>query len=302
MKITRRGWLWASAPALWPRPLPLTRILLGGDVMLSRHVAELAHARSDPAWPLHGVAPLLSAADIAFVNLEAPFSDHPRNLGGMVFQAEPDMIAGLVEAGVDVVSTANNHARDCGSYGMQFTLDWLDQHGIAAVGTGESAEAAHRGAVLERNGVRFGFLAYTFDQSNGNYTDRDERVATMDVRRMAADVARLRERADVVLVSMHAGWEYQKRPNPQQRQFARAAIDAGATVVAGHHPHVIQPLEGYAGGLIFYSLGNLVFDQFQRKDTQCGWIAEVRFTGPRLSGYHLTKTRDSTLFPAFPIS
>jgi poly-gamma-glutamate synthesis protein (capsule biosynthesis protein) len=139
--------------------------------------------------------------------------------------------------------------------------------------------------VLERNGTRFGFLAYTFDQSDGNYTDSDDRIAMLDAERMSADVKDMLERADVVTVSMHAGWEYSRTPNPWQQKFARAAIDAGASIVVGHHPHVTQPVESYGNGLIFYSLGNLVFDQFQRKETQRGAIADVRFMENRIVSY-----------------
>jgi poly-gamma-glutamate synthesis protein (capsule biosynthesis protein) len=200
----------------------------------------------------------------------------------MIFKAEPEMIEALQVAGVDVVSTANNHARDCNGHGVEFTLDWLGQHGIAAAGSGRSAEEAHSGAVVERNGVRFGFLAYTYDQSNGNFKDIDQRVALLDVEAMRADVARMHERADVVIVSMHAGIEYLPKPVAQQTEFAHAAIDAGARIVVGHHPHVVQPWEHYGSGVIFYSLGNLVFDQFQRVETQHGVLAEVVFSGRTL--------------------
>jgi poly-gamma-glutamate capsule biosynthesis protein CapA/YwtB (metallophosphatase superfamily) len=257
-----------------------TRIVFGGDVMLSRFVGRLARARRDPSSPLKDLAPVLAAADISFVNLEAPFSDRGGVVeGGMVFKAEPEMVEALQLAKVDVVSTANNHARDCGSHGVAFTVDWLEQHGIAVAGTGRTAEAAHAGTVLTRNGQRFGFLAYTYDQSNGNHTDWDARIATMDVSTMRRDVRNMLTRADVVTVSMHAGWEYWTRANPQQVEFARAAIDAGARVVVGHHPHVVQPWEHYRSGVIFYSLGNLVFDQFQRPETQHGELAEVVFSG-----------------------
>jgi poly-gamma-glutamate synthesis protein (capsule biosynthesis protein) len=205
----------------------------------------------------------------------------------MVFKAEPEMIQALLQAGINIVSTANNHARDCGRYGVEYTLDWLEQHGIAAVGTAPTSEAARRGTVIGRNGVRFGFLAYTYDQSNGNHADLDERIAMMDTAQVTEDVKGLLERADAVVVSMHAGNEYQRKPNAQQQKFARAAIDAGASVVVGHHPHVTQPMESYGGGVIFYSLGNLVFDQFQQKDTQRGWIADVRFVGKRLAEYNV---------------
>jgi poly-gamma-glutamate synthesis protein (capsule biosynthesis protein) len=294
MMLTRRALLPVLAaipfhrntrPEIVPRPKPpqKTRILFGGDVMLSRHVARLARERHDPASPLRDLAPVLRSPDIAFVNLEAPFSDRGRVMEhGMIFKAEPEMIAALETSGVTIVSTANNHARDCGSHGVEFTLSWLQQHGILAVGSGTTAEAAHAGTVIELHGERFGFLAYTFDQSNGNYQDVDDRIASMDVPTMQADVARMRAHADVAIVSMHAGTEYHPRPNPRQIEFAHAAIDAGACVVAGHHPHVTQPWERRGEGVIFYSLGNLVFDQFQRTETQHGALAEVVFSGKTL--------------------
>jgi poly-gamma-glutamate capsule biosynthesis protein CapA/YwtB (metallophosphatase superfamily) len=270
----------ATLPESVPKLAPRTRVIFGGDIMLSRYVGQLARERHDPAWPFRDLAPVLASADIAFANLESPFSDHGRIYDSrMVFKAEPEMIAGLELAGIDVVSTANNHARDCGGRGVEFTLDWLAKHGICAVGSGMTAEAAHRGNVLERNGVKFGFLAYTYDQSNGNHRDTDDRVAVMDVARMRADVADLKTRADVAIVSMHAGIEYSPRPNAQQTEFAHQAVEAGASVVVGHHPHVVEPWERYRDGVIFYSLGNLVFDQMQRVETQHGVLGEVVFHG-----------------------
>jgi poly-gamma-glutamate capsule biosynthesis protein CapA/YwtB (metallophosphatase superfamily) len=262
-----------------PEPVR-TRLLLGGDVMLSRHVGRLARSKADPASPFRDLAPVLQSADLAFVNLEAPFSDRgPVVEKGMIFKAEPEMVAGLELAGIDIVSTANNHARDCGGHGVEFTLDWLARHNIATVGSAKSSDEAHAGTVLERNGIRFGFLAYTYDQSNGNHTDTDDRVAVMDVKRMRRDVQSLTQRADVIIVSMHAGNEYAPKPTSRQVEFAHAAIEEGARVVAGHHPHVTQPWEKYGAGVIFYSLGNLVFDQFQRAETQHGLLAEVEFEG-----------------------
>src|SRR5689334_2257241 len=176
-----------------------TRIILGGDVMLSRHVGRLARARHDPAFPLRDLAPVLQAADIAFVNLESPFSDRGSVVErGMICKAEPEMIAALELAGIDVVSTANNHARDQGSHGVEFTVDWMRNHRIAVAGTGGSPEEAHAGTILECNGIRFGFLAYTYDQSNGNHSDMDERIAVMDIGRMREDLQRLATHADAI--------------------------------------------------------------------------------------------------------
>jgi len=305
MRFTRRTFI--RGAITWPTTLPLlgvlpftrtaeqtapgpvvTRLVLGGDVMLSRHVGRLARAQNDPAFPLRDLAPVLQAADIAFVNLESPFSDKGHVVEhGMIFKAEPEMIAALELAGVDIVSTANNHARDQGSHGVEFTVDWLERHQIAAVGSGKTAEAAHAGTVIQRNGVRFGFLAYAYDQSNGNHPDTDDRVAVMDLACLRQDLAAMQPRADVMIVSMHAGTEYASKPNPQQMSFAQAAIDGGARVVVGHHPHVTQPWERRGEGVIFYSLGNLVFDQFQRVETQHGALAEVIFEGPKMARANL---------------
>ena len=291
--MLRRSFLFLPALGLLPETagqwetvpsIPATnRLVFGGDVMLSRYVGTLAAEKHDPAWPLRDIAGLFSGADLAFVNLESPFSDHGKpTTKGMIFRTSPEMIAGLELAGIDVVSTANNHARDCNGYGIDFTVDLLTKHGIAAIGT-----TAREGVVLERHGVRFGFLAYTFDQSNGNYKDKDERVAMLDSVSAARDIAALSTRADVVIVSMHAGTEYQPKPNAQQQEFARAAIDAGAMMVIGHHPHVVQTVEERGRGVIFYSLGNLVFDQFQRKETQKGLVVEALFISKTLVKYNL---------------
>lgn len=268
------------------QPQPMNRLLFGGDVMLSRHVYRTASEQRDPAYPFREIAREFAAADIAFVNLESPFAaSGPFFENRMVFRTNPSMIDGLKLAGIDVVSTANNHARDAGAEGLTFTLDLLERNGIAAVGTGVHAQDARSGAVVERKGVRFGFLAYTFDQRNGNHRDFDPRVAMINTATLGEDIRGLLKRSDTVIVSMHAGFEYVSQPNLQQQQFARAAIDAGASVVVGHHPHVTQPVEHYKEGVIFHSLGNLVFDQFDRSPIGQGAIAEVIFAGPRVAAY-----------------
>ena len=289
MKLTRRTLLSlpivplgsiaeSGAPGKMPEPRE-TRLLFGGDVMLARGVSDAARRKRDPASPMRGIAGLFAKADLRFVNLESPFWDKkPYGNSELIFRAEPDSIAALKIAGIDVVSTANNHARDCYEHGVAFTLAWLKENGIAVAGSGENAAAAHAGAVLERNGWRFGFLGYTFDQANGNHSDIDERIAMLDAAQMRRDVLMMRRRADVVIVSMHAGAEYWTHPHPIQTAFAHAAIEAGARVVVGHHPHVVQPVERYRDGVIFYSLGNLVFDQ-QSVETKQGLVAEVVFLG-----------------------
>jgi poly-gamma-glutamate synthesis protein (capsule biosynthesis protein) len=234
------------------------------------------------------MAPMLSASDIAFVNLESPFSDQgPYHEGGLIFHAAPDTIAGLQLAGIAIASTANNHARDCGPHGVTFTITWLRSHGIEPIGSSDSEAAVHQGVILTRNGVRFGFLGYTFDQNNGNWKDTDKRIALADPKGVCRDVVELRKRVDVVIVSMHHGVEYMSKPSAAQIAFAHAAIDAGASLVIGHHPHVVQPSESYRGAPIFYSLGNFIYDQYQRAETQHGEIVQISFLGRNILATHV---------------
>lgn len=275
--LTRRALLAGAVPY----PGTKLRVLAGGDVMLARWIGRKARQQEDWAWPFRLIHEPLLEADLALVNLESPFCEKgPYEQPGMVFRARPEMIAGLTLSGIDGVSLANNHARDAGAAGLEFTLKLLEEHGIAATGLGD-------GALLERAGAAFRFLGYTYDQRNGNWADDDPRILGLDVKRVRADVEAAVARGEKVLVSMHAGAEYAAKPHPTQIAFARAAIEAGAAAVLGHHPHVVQPVEEYRGGVIFYSLGNLVFDQFHRKDTQKGALAEMVFEDGKLSSWRL---------------
>lgn len=284
-------------PALHTRePVPphpaYNRLIFAGDVMFSRAVRRAIIEAEDPAMPLRTIAPLLSASDIAFVNLESPFSDRgPYYEHGLIFHAPPETIAGLKLAGISVASTANNHARDCGPHGVDYTITWLRCHDIQPVGSSESEAKTHAGVVVTKHGVRFGFLGYTYDQSNGNWRDVDPRIALADPATVCRDVTELRKRVDVVIVSMHNGIEYTIKPTRGQIEFAHAAIDCGATLVIGHHPHVIQPEEHYKSGLIFYSLGNFVFDQYQRDATQHGEIVQVSFIGTHILATHVMRVK-----------
>ncbi|MCS7023966.1 MAG: CapA family protein [Bryobacteraceae bacterium] len=288
-----QGWAEATDP-------PVNRLLFGGDVMLSRTVYRTAQQRQDPAYPFRKIAGAFSAADLAFVNLESPFAaTGPYFDLRMVFRAHPSMLEGLKLAGIDVVSTANNHARDAGSQGVEFTLELLERNGIQAVGTARTPEEAYGGVVVERKGIRFGFLAYTEDQRNGNHADTDPRIAMLDETALRTGIESLRRRCDVVIVSMHAGWEYSKKPNRLQTRMARLAVDSGASIVVGHHPHVPQPVEPYKKGVIFYSLGNLVFDQEHLKADEQGVIGEVIFFGRAMVDFQVHRIQINHTAPEF---
>jgi len=252
--------------------------------MLARGVYRAASSRRDPAWPFRAIAPLLSAADVACVNLESPFSETgPFPGNGMVFRARREMLEGLKLAGIDVVSLANNHVRDAGGQGLDYTLRLLGEAAIKVCGAGGPALCEVKGQLL-------GFLGYTYDQRNGNWRTDLPFIAGMDAARMQKEVRGLRDAGCAVIVMLHAGWEFRRRSNPHQQAFARAAIAAGASAVVGHHPHVVQEVEEREGAVIFYSLGNLVFDAQAAPGTSEGALAEMLFSAGRLVRWRLLRT------------
>jgi poly-gamma-glutamate synthesis protein (capsule biosynthesis protein) len=270
-------------------------LVAGGDVILSRWVGVKIRESGDSAMPFRKIAPLMASGDITFINYEAPFLDKgPLVTEGMVFKAEPDFIKGLTLAGIDIVSLANNHMKNHGREGLAFTFSHLAKNNIKYVGAGENFAAAHSPAILESKGVKFGFLAYTY--SDGIKFEKNEDptiydLAFMEIKQLRKDIESLKKDADVIIVSMHAGNEYQATPNPQQIEFAHVAIDFGANLVLGHHPHWVQTIEKYKNGFIIYSLGNLVFDQMWSQETREGVIAKFKFLGPKLKSVEFVSTK-----------
>ena len=177
-----------------------------------------------------------------------------------------------------VACLANNHAMDYGQAGLDQTLGTLQAIGIETVGAGASQEMARRPAVVELNGLKVAVLGYAAARWNGSEdVPATDRVAWAYPDAVRADVEAVREEVDLVIVQLHAGTEYATEPSPDQVRFARAAIDAGADLVVGHHPHVTQTVERYKGGLIVYSLGDALFD-IPRQATRRGYVLRVHAT------------------------
>ncbi|MGA2329961.1 MAG: CapA family protein [Bryobacteraceae bacterium] len=262
-----------------------TRVILAGDIMLSRAVA--AHMKRAGDWdlPFRNMAGFLRSADVSFANLESPFSGEEgfHATKSLVFNAPPESVQGLEEYGFRVVSLANNHALDQGPRGVAYTRKHLEEHHIQTVGAGQTQEEAWRPAILEIRNTKIGFLAASYASFNDAGRATNPYVArTGDLDRLKAAISDLRSQRAFIIVSMHAGEEYTSKPRDGQIRFARAAIDAGANVVVGHHPHWIQPVEKYKGGLIFYSLGNFIFDQGYSMKTREGMAVRLHIRGQRL--------------------
>ncbi|HEY3315460.1 MAG TPA: CapA family protein [Bacillota bacterium] len=260
-------------------------LVAAGDILLDRGVAAQTKVHGW-SYPLARVASRLKSADLAFANLEGPITDRGVGLPKQfVFRAPPEAARALRLAGLDVLSVANNHTLDYGSVGLLDTLDQLNQESIAAVGAGKDAGEARRPKVVEADGIKLAFLAYNVFPNEVLAPVEDEpAVAMLEPRTLAEEIAAAKGLADVVVVSIHWGEEFSRVPTKGQRDLARAAIDAGAGLVLGHHPHVLQPLEAYHGGLIAYSLGNLVFDPDRPEAAQSALLT-VRLSRSGVVGF-----------------
>lgn len=262
---------------------PTTTLIAVGDIMLSRYVEDTMKRKDDWSYPFRATAALTKTGDIVFGNLETPLINGPAVLTDeLFFRADPRSVEGLSAGGFTVISLANNHMKNKGTDGIVSTVEALDTAKIAHVGAGLNAAEASRPVVIAKNGIRFGFLAYVdpgITPASYRATETQSGSPFMEVAAMAQDVAQLKTSADVIIVSMHAGVEYADQPSARQKEFARAAITAGASLVIGHHPHVVQPLEQYRGGYILYSLGNFIFDQMQPEAARASVIATITFTG-----------------------
>lgn len=263
-----------------------TTLFFAGDIMLSRNVANKLIEARDYTLPFGRTADIIRDADISFANLESPFLDKlPFAQQGLVFKADPQTINGLLEAGFDVLATANNHAFDQGLAGVNFTIIHLKSRGIIPIGTGPDC---HEGAVFEKNGLKFGFLAYSYAAYNDAGKQPSSWVCDWkDMAKVALDIKTLKPKVDFLIVSTHTGTEYQRSPDDIDAQRARGAVDAGADLVVGHHPHWVQTIEQYRGKWIFYSLGNFVFDQMWSTDTREGLTLLATFKNQELSNIAL---------------
>jgi hypothetical protein len=227
---------------------------------------------------------LIGGADIAIANFENPAPDNPRwHTSGTVFHAEEDLIDGLVDAGIDYVSLANNHIGDAGNAGILQTIENLDERDLAHSGAGKDLDAARKPAMLEANGVTVAVLGYDAIARAYYAAEGEPGSAALSLVRIKNDIkwAR-RDGADLVIVFPHWGVEYQADPFPKQQQIARDIIDAGADMIIGNHAHWAAAMEVYEGKPIWYALGNFVFDQTWSEPTMEGITLELTFEGTDL--------------------
>lgn len=257
-----------------------------GDVMMSGSI-QSAVARNNYNYGVlfEKITKDLQAADITLANLETPV-DHTAEISGYPkFNARPELLAALKKTGIDVLSVANNHVMDAGVEGLTRTLGNIEAAGLAFIGAGRTKAEASEIRFMTVRGTRVAFLAYTYN-ANERLPGRKAGAPGVNVLRVDSekDLGRAAERvkearrsADVVVVSLHWGDEYATMPTAWQRKAATALIEAGADIIFGHHPHVLQPIETISArdgrqGIVAYSLGNFISSQnagvvYERKDS-----------------------------------
>lgn len=242
-----------------------TTIAFTGDILLNESVAPNYDADGVSGLLDDTLLHLLQDADITMVNEEFPFSTRGTKMAdkSFTFRVDPAYVSAFQEMGVDIVSLANNHALDYGKEALSDTFETLDGAGILYAGAGETEERAAQLQTFEVNGKTFGFLAASRVIPVTGWNVKNEQpglFCTYDDTDLLEEIRKAKEQCDFVAVFVHWGKERTTVLEEHQRDLGRNYIDAGADVVVGAHPHILQGIEYYNGKPIFYSLGNFIFN------------------------------------------
>lgn len=287
-------------------------IMAVGDIMLGRGVADSLKACGlDFIYPFQEVRSILDRGDIVFGNLEHPITERKESLDPAfkyILKCEKNAVSGLTFAGFNVLSLANNHIMDYYEGGLTDTLEILDSNGIARTGAGRNPDEARNPAVVEINGVKVGFLAYS-DFAEAVYKGNPSikfgaeagkgGVAPLKPEYIREDIEKIRKDVDILAVSLHWGIEDSYEITDRQTEIAHRICDFGADIILGHHPHRFQGIEIYHGKPIVYSLGNFIFDQVP--ENQESFILSLTYEGSTLVGLEASPVRTTAQNQVVPL-
>jgi len=248
----------------------LVTIAAGGDILLDRGVKTTALLAGDPYYPLSTLHELFGSADVTIANLEGALTaaDTPY-AKRYIFKADPSYAGLLKKAGLNILSLANNHSYDYGRDALLETARHLEQAGILALGAGENLDAALSPRYLTIKNIRIALIGVVTMQLEGLTWRPEAPNPGLAVEELVVKkIQDAKTQADFVILSVHWGNEFAPEANADQLRWAQIFRRAGADVVFGHHPHVIQPIEEINGRWVFYSLGNFVFDQTRPEQRQ----------------------------------
>lgn len=239
------------------------KMLAVGDIGLIGQVAENINTLG-AHHPFMHVSEHLTNSDILFGNLEMPFSDqgsdYSKSHQSKHFHHNDNAIDSLRHAGFSILSLANNHIMECGDQGLVKTITMLDSNKIRHVGAGTNINDAKSYNIIILKDTKIGFLAFSM-KSSDSATDSKSGFAPIILNEIIENIKLLKHEVDFIVVSLHFGMMYMESPRPEDIETCHAIIDSGANVVLGHHPHVLQGVEQYKNGFIFYSLGEFIFDR-----------------------------------------
>jgi poly-gamma-glutamate capsule biosynthesis protein CapA/YwtB (metallophosphatase superfamily) len=284
---------------LTPTSPPLIRLLFTGDINPGRCPAQIALINNDFTLAYQAVAEVLRAADITVGSLDGTVSNYspPMPCADTLNLIGPARtVEGFQFAGFDAITLATNHAKDCSALGgicqnrtFRDTVNNLSTVDVLPIGVGDSLSGARRPTVITRGGVRFAFLGVSMVGWEAWASESQPGTAPISsetLPEVVASIQAARLAAEVVIVLPHWGIEYATVPTGPQLEWAQAMIAAGATLVIGNHPHVVQGIEQFPSGVVAYSLGNFVFDQ-NPEETRQGVVFEANFRGSTLESWQL---------------
>ena len=263
-------------------------MVFAGDIMLDRGVKNsvIKYFGGDYAQ-LFKNTEILKTFDIVFANLEGTVSDKGKNAGGIYsFHMDPIVIPVLKNAGINILSVANNHVADWGINAYIDTLTRLKEQGIPYTGGGQNKLEAETPTIIEKNGIKIGFLGFS-DKGPDYMQAKVNTAGILSTRDSNFDeiIKQAAKQVDYLIVSFHFGEEYQTTHNKRQEYLAHKAVDDGAKIIIGSHPHVVEDTEVYSPksctqsscmGFIAYSLGNFIFDQSWSAPTMQGMLLEIK--------------------------
>ena len=275
----------ASIAIPYPHDLAQVSFAVAGDVIPHEPVRAAAKAAGDgePGWAalFADVADVFEGADFGFVNLETPVApEHSKGTKPFLFDAPVELPQALKASGIKIVSFANNHVMDQGWAGFAESREHLQETGMLFAGTSDNAATAWQPVITEANGIKVGWLGMTRWLNGGRNPDKDDQphvnffpysnesagAPGMDEVGVLEAIKQARAQCDLLVVSIHWGIEYAPAPRPEDVETAHKMLEAGASVIVGHHPHVLEPVETYTtqdgrDTVIFYSLGNFLSNQ-----------------------------------------
>lgn len=260
----------SPTPTVPAGPAPVT-VTAGGDVIGGFGVSGVVGSMGSGLF--RSIAPFFKSSELGFVNLESPltYGGDPQGWKDVVIKGNPALAPAMAKSGINVVTMANNHAGDMGDSGLLDSFRYCKKAGITVVGAGKNLKAAQAGAVLKTDGARAAFLGFS-DVLPVGYAATSTSPGTSpgraNINAVKANIRAAAKKADYVFVGWHWNFEYKRAPSYLESSEGKAAIDAGADIVFAHHPHLLDGVQAYHGGLICYSLGNLVFSGFAGETAQ----------------------------------